>query len=122
MDSALTLEQVADKEKSERAETEEGDAKSPFVGGVRVDKDERVHEDGQAAGQHEDENSRHDSELKLAALEAFELLPINSCHSCFHLTAERRAAPEKAIRCVLEMLLGRDAWCNRRGVLRWRKR
>jgi hypothetical protein len=49
-------------------------------------------------------------------------LPINSCHSCFHLTAERRAAPEKAIRCVLEMLTGRDAWCNRRGVLQLRKR
>ena len=118
VDGALALEQVTDEEKSERAETEEGNAKSPFVGGVRVDKDERIHEDGQAAGQHEDENGRHDGELKLAALEAFEFLPINSCHSCFHLTAERRAAPENAIRSVLEMVAGRDAWRNRSGVLR----
>jgi hypothetical protein len=45
-------------------------------------------------------------------------LPIDSCHSSFHLTAERRAAPEKAIRSVLEMVEGRDAWRNRSGVLR----
>src|SRR5258705_10268139 len=118
VDGGVTLKEVADEEKGEREETEEGDAKRPFVGGVRVDKDEGIHEDGQAAGQHENENGRHDSELKFAALEAFEFLPIDSCHSSFHLTAERRAAPEKAIRSVLEMVAGRDAWRNRSGVLR----
>jgi hypothetical protein len=45
-------------------------------------------------------------------------LPIDGCHNFFHLTAERRAAPERAIRCVLEMVAGTDAWRNRRGVLR----
>ena len=96
VDGALALEQVADEEKGERAETEERDTQSPFVGGVGMDEDEWVHEYGQAAGQHEDENGGHDGELKFAALEAFELLPIDSCHSSFHLTAERRAAPEKS--------------------------
>ena len=118
VDGALALEQVADEEKSKRAETEEGNAKSPFVGGVWMDEDKWVHEYGQAAGQHEDENGGHDGELKFTALEAFEFFPIDSCHNSFHLTAERRAAPEKAIRSVLKMVAGRDGWRNRSGVLK----
>jgi hypothetical protein len=81
----LALEQVADEEKGERAETEEGDAESPLVGGVGVDENERVHEDGQAAGQHEDKDSCHDGELELAALEPIEFLPVDGRHAWFHL-------------------------------------
>src|SRR5713226_9632981 len=84
-DGALAFEQVTDEEKGERAEAKKGDAESPLVGDVWVDKDERVHEDGQAAGQHKDEDGGHDGELKFAAFETFEFLPIDGCHSCFHL-------------------------------------
>src|SRR5258706_15756053 len=75
VDGALALEQVADEEKGERVETEERETQSQFVSGVGMDEDEWVNEYGQAAGQHENENGRHDSELKFAALEAFEFLP-----------------------------------------------
>jgi hypothetical protein len=80
-DGALAFEQIANEEKGEHAEAEEGDAEGPLVGGVGVNKDERVHEDGQAAGEHEDKDGRHDSELKFAALETIELLPIDGCHA-----------------------------------------
>ena len=121
-DGALALEQIADEEKGERAETEEGDAESPLVGGVGVDEDERVHEDGQSAGEHEDEDGRDDGELKLAAFELIEFLPIDGCHACFHLAAERRAAHERSIGCVLAMVATSGGWRNRLGVLAWRKR
>jgi hypothetical protein len=85
VDGALAFEQVADEEKRERAETEEGDAQGPLVGDVGVDENERVHKDRQAAGQHKDKDGGHDGELKLAALETIEFLPIDSCHACFHL-------------------------------------
>ena len=119
---ALTLEQIADEEKGERAETEKGDAQGPLVAEVRVDKDERVHKDGQATGQHEDEDGGHDGELELATLETVEFLPIDGCHFLFPPKLERRATPDKAIRCVLPMLARRDAWCNRLAVQALRKR
>ena len=40
-DCALAVEQIADEEKGERAESEEGDAESPLVGRVGVDEDHR---------------------------------------------------------------------------------
>jgi len=39
-----------------------------------MDEDEWIHEYGQAAGQHEDENGGHDGELKFAALRGVRVL------------------------------------------------
>jgi len=117
----LALEQVPDEKEGERAETEKGDAQGPPVSEVGVDKDERVHEDGQTAGEHKDEDGGHDGELKFAAFETIEFLPIDGCHCSVPTQVERRAAPEKAVRCVSAMVAWRDAWRNRRAVLAWRK-
>ena len=120
-DGALAVEQIADEEKGERAEAEEGDAKSPLVRGVGMDEDHRVHEDGEAAGQHEDEDGRDDGELEFAALELIEFLPVDGRHDGFTCPLEKRAAHERSIGCVWAMVARMRGWRNRSRVLAWRK-
>ncbi len=100
-DGALAVEQIADEEKRERAESEEGDAKSPLVGRIGVDEDHRVHEDGEAAGQHEDEDGRDDGELEFAAFELIEFLPVDGRHDGFTCHARETGSARNRSWCVL---------------------
>ena len=77
---ALTIQQVADKEHGQRAETEKGDAQRQFVA-YGVEEDQRIHERRQTACKHEHNNRCEDGELQLAAFEMIQFLAVQRSHN-----------------------------------------
>ena len=95
---ALTIQQVADKEHGQRAETEKGDAQRQFVA-YGVEEDQRIHERRQTARKHQHNNRCQDGELQLAAFEMIQFLAVQRSHNVL-------AGDPEAVGAGLSMLLG----------------
>ena len=119
---ALVLEQISDEKKSERAKTEEGHAEGPFAAD-RVEKYERVHESGQTTGENQDKNYGENRKLQFAAFQTIQLNAIESSHTVFpELLADFRQMRSRGRASVRTMVEGRNARCNGRRVLLFRKK
>src|SRR5208337_850165 len=118
-EGALAIEEIPDKEQSQRAETKIGHAQRPLIA-FGVHKHQGVHEHSQAAGKNQYEDSGENRKLQAPPLKTIKFLTIN----CRHIHTYVRQLPPRAFWSCQDtnrFHFGK-ADGNRRGVLLWRKR